>query len=177
MMLPFSSFAKEIKPGTFELGAGSALSYSTTNEDYGKNGDNKSSSTELVLGSTYYTTKNFGVGIFLNYTSEKNDAAGDSSFWLIGPQLNYHIPIQDNLNAIIGGGIALATMEQEVPGDTINGRGYGAVVGAGLAFFPNDWVSINCTASYATVRVEFDDIDLDADIDTFGFKVGLALYF
>ena len=160
-----------IKTGSMEVSGNTSLSFSDTKLDPDKGSAIKSKTTVFNVDGLYYLMDNLGVGALIQYVNNDVQGPGDNSSTLIGPVVKFHIPIENNLNAFLRGSIDYISMDV----GTDSGTGWGGLVGAGLAYFPNDWASVNCGVDYTYGKVDFSPPKITAT--DLSVAVGFSVYF
>ncbi|HSL91357.1 MAG TPA: outer membrane beta-barrel protein, partial [Candidatus Limnocylindrales bacterium] len=96
----------------------------------------------------------------------------DSSTLLIGPQLIYNFPLNENVSLFVNGAVGYATTEIA----DADADGYGFRVGGGLKYFLTNSASINAAVFYQSLSLE-DDFDNDLDTSGVNVGIGLSVYF
>lgn len=169
LSLPAVALAAPIKKGVTEISGDTSMGFTSSSTDAGGSTVD-STAWNLDFAGHYYWRQNLGVGAFVNYSSLDVDGDTASSV-AIGPSGKYVLPIDKQLNLFFTAGFGYRSVE--FMDETASGWQVGA--GAGLSYFPQEWVSVNCLADYTLAKLK--DGGEKVDVSDLGLKVGLSLYF
>ena len=177
------SNAKNINSGTIELGGStgfSSLSNTMKNtDDYGTI-KITTQQTSMNLELSRYFKKNIAIGIIFNNSTSKikyevYDTTTDVEIneMSIGPIITYNTNINQNMNFKVKGGVV--TISGEENNQKYDGHKW--LFGGEINFYLHENISLNGSLLYASGELDYDGTNLDPDIDTFVFGVGLSIYF
>ncbi|MCC7465210.1 MAG: outer membrane beta-barrel protein [Saprospiraceae bacterium] len=159
----------------------------------GEESDTKLKSTTIGLSGSahYFIIDNLSAGINLNVLSQTQKEDGgqednESSLTLLmaGPELRYYIPATEKMKVFVNAGAAFGTAKSkfngEEDGDPTKLSRFGG--SAGLAFFPNQHVSIDLGLGYGafitkdTYNFGGDDIESKSTTSGVTFEVGFTVF-
>ncbi|TAJ14871.1 porin family protein [Marinilabiliaceae bacterium JC017] len=131
----------------------------------------------------YFFANNFAVAISFNYELNKE---GDYKYReaLVGPMLRYYI-LESNIKPYVQGGLMFGAnkIRYNAAGECKENV-FRWDLGAGVAFFLNDYVSIDLGLGYSSVSKEskYDDDEFEVfnesrDINAIAFTGGLTIVF
>src|SRR5512138_1876129 len=98
--LPALAAARDLGPGTFEVGAGSNLSFGKLTSELNDSKLFDVTTTTLSGDALYYPLANVGFGLGLSYDKTKTEyaaafggASSDSTTWTFGPEVKVNVPV------------------------------------------------------------------------------------
>ena len=173
MLLSAPAFAKDLGTGTIELNGGATLGYQSTDLEVNDGPTTDQSSWGINLSSQYYFMPNVAAGLLLNYVSQDVDDV-DTSELGIGPIVTYNISMNEQVSLPIFGAITYNSAESDLLDDP---TGWGWLIGAGVKYFMNDYVSLNGMFDYGQTYWETDTTNVEIDQSGFSVYGGLSVYF
>jgi opacity protein-like surface antigen len=175
LFVPATLWAMDINQGKIELAGQSKFNFSKTDVEVAGSPDIEETTTEFQLDGLYYLQTNLGLGLTFLYDQTETEVAGtsgDSSTFVVGPQVTYNIPLNEKVSLFVNGAVGYATVE--VDNDDADGWAY--QLGGGLKYFLTNSASINGAVSYQSLSLE-DDFDNEIDFSGVSVGVGLSIYF
>lgn len=183
-------------PGTFKLAGTSGYTFSRTESGVeGSSSTQESSRHGLDLKGYGFLTDNVGVGVWFGGSREKRTltvisagtgggAAGDGvqeveltqTSFLAGPAVLVQIPVAPKLHAYAEGAYLFSrsrTAQEGEPDTEADGHGFG--LGAGIAYLPAQWISLDLGVGFTRVNDTFSSAEVNSDILKLG--VGISVYF
>ncbi len=109
--LPALAAARDLKVGTFEVGAGTNLNIGSMTTDVNDTEFGKISTTAFNGNALYYVANDFGLGLDLTYDKTKTEygavLGGGSSTttqWTVGPIAKLNFPVSPSVSIGLLGG-------------------------------------------------------------------------
>lgn len=179
-----SNFSSPTAKGRMVVSGSTRLSYSSVkNEaDYGNfKSDNDMNEFNFKPSIGWFVADGFAIAFNIDYESSKQEDDGDEykeSTLMVGPSVRYYFG-SSNIKPFIQGEYMFGNYKQENNDydskTKINGWG----LGAGVAFFLNQHISLDLGLGYANINGEDDDDDYDVEFTSKGttFNGGLSVYF
>lgn len=170
------AFAKDLKQGTFQLSGATAAAFGSSTEKADGEKIAETDIFDIELSGYYHVATNVGIGLMFLYNDTDYKYPGyptqNVSQTLIGPAIQFSIPMNHTTNFVLGAGAGYAA--ENVDG-SYDASGYFYAAKAGLALFPIDNVSVDLGVSY--INQKGDDAGLDLERGTVSGSVGLSVYF
>lgn len=165
-------WAGTIEPGVIELSGAASVSgsWKTTDFDEGDAADVDSTAVTVDVAGNYFFLPDLGAGVFLSWEDVGGDGP-DSSVVAIGPQVEWHYPLDDALNLFVAGAVGFASLES----DSTDADGWLWKVGGGLKYFLGRAVSADVSLAYGQEYWEGSG-SVDFDIGGFDAGVGFSVY-
>ncbi len=186
-----SSVFAQTKKGNIFLSGGTGLQFTSTSiknyYDGESDGSSTGSSLSIVPSFAYFIIDNLAIGLTSNFVSasSKNYSGSknvSNSITLL-PTALYFFPNEGKMKpfAQVAFGISSAT-EKYIPktgsDQKSSSSGLAANIGAGIAYFVKENISLNFGLSYTMVTTkDGDDSKSKTKQGNFGSNIGLAIYF
>jgi len=203
MLLNVTLSAKDIKVGTNQVSY--HLDFVTNNEDlvnvtYNNYDSSSHTNTSIDVGSImfnlpsleylYYSETNIGFGFIFDYDNvetertyndypyEPQTVKSDSSIIKIGPSVNFHKPINSDLNMQFGAKLWTILLRSDDSENSDIFDNIGLNLSAGLVYFFTDNIAISGDLSFK--RMSLEDVQSDNDeltISGISQSFSLSVYF
>ena len=175
-VLPALAAARELPPGTFEVGAGTNLSFGSAKTEVNGTELMDTSSTAFSGDGLFYLARNVGLGLGLSYDHTKVEtptgSTSESTQWMFGPELKVNVPLAPATSLLLVGALGRTKLDE----DGAEADGWAWEVGAGLRLFPAEFVSLDVLLDYSHAGVT-DDAGNDYTAAGWNVGVGFSLYF
>lgn len=190
-MNPRLSFG-QTKQGNFVVSGATGIQFINSNSksiyDGKTNYSYKTNSFSISPSFAYFVTDNLAIGLSGSFNSysekeEGNNYDYSSTSSLIMPMLLYYIPMEDNVRPFlqVGAGISSSSDKYNESGgysDKSSSSGTAFNIGAGLAYFVSENISLNFGVSYTKSKTtDGDNKKSETQDGNFGGNVGLSIYF
>ncbi len=174
LLLPSIVFAKDHSPGTFTISGGAGAAYSSITSSASGFQDLKTTSTQAQASARWLVNPTLAIGGTFQLQRSRQESGGQSessSTMFIGPALRAHLPIAPTADVIFDAGLALAKAERA--GTSADGVVWH--VGAGVAWFPIDAVSLDAGLTFQSVR--YDVSGVTTTNEGLNLGAGFTVYF
>lgn len=176
------NLSAQTEQGRFIINGDTELGFSLgSSEVEGSLSDNDNSSFDWRMFGGYFVIDNLALGLTFRLETSKTEQgateAKESTF-AVGPIARYYFDLPQEEFKLFGQmGLALGRTTQESGTREIDGSLRFFNVGGGLAYFINEYFSINAIASFDFGKQEFDVglTETDVDIFNFGLSFGAAI--
>lgn len=175
LLLSAPAFAKDIGAGTVEVAGTANLGYQSTDIEVKDGPTTDQSSWGINLNSQYYFMPNVAAGLLLMYDSVDVDDVSVSDL-AIGPIATYNFSMNEMVSLPVFGAITYNSISADEGSGREDLSGWGWVIGAGVKYFMNDYVSLNGTVDYGQVYYETDKTKRDIDQKGFEVFAGISVY-
>ena len=177
-----SNYSSPTAKGKIIVSGSSSLGYSSmTNETRGNSGYGGSLNSKEDINQFdfkpsigWFIADGLAIAIIMDYTYTKQKNSIDeysSSILMLGPSLAYYFG-SSNIKPFIQGEYLFGTSKFDSK-YKINGWG----LGAGIAFFMNQHISLDLGLGYASVSGENDDDNYKSTVKGVAFMGGISVYF
>jgi len=179
MMVALAANAQTEKGKTF-ISAASELNFSnstiTVEYDNEEMGDKDASNFSLSPTIGYFVADGFAIGVSLNIENSKEDDYTSNSV-SIGPIAKYYIG-QSDVKPYIQGGFYFGSQTEDIDSEEAKFDVMSWDIGGGVAFFLNDFASIDAGLGYGNGTITSKDDDkLKIKASGVALNVGFSLYF
>lgn len=114
----------------------------------------------------YFIANNFAIALSFSYERKKEEDNMDRTF-LVGPMVRYYF-MQSNIKPYVQGDLMFGSYKNEVEESMdFKGSVFGWDLGGGVAFFMNDYVSIDLGLGYTSASIK-PDVEDDMYSSVFG---------
>lgn len=179
-VLPALAGARDLGPGTFELGGGTDLGFGSATTEVNGVEVVDISTRSVNADALYYVVNNLGIGLGISYDwTEFDDGVSpkqSSSTSIIGPELKLNLPIAPKASVLLGGAIGRMVLSQDDGFGQADADGFAFLLGGGVRFFPADFVSLDALLNYTKAGVS-DDAGNDIDVSGWELGLGVSVYF
>lgn len=176
-----AAHARNLSSGTFEVGVDSELTNASLSSDPDVDDRANRGSLGFSVISSLYIAPNVGLGLTWEYKALKRttDDAGDEKETsnLVGIAMSYNVSSSARTSLRLFGAVALGGIEENTALNGASRSDAWAWTGAGqLSYFLRDWMSLDATLGYQSIRLRDDQIDTEFDNDTLFVTGGLSVY-
>ncbi|MFV0590686.1 MAG: outer membrane beta-barrel protein [Draconibacterium sp.] len=174
-----SSFAQTEK-GQFFVSGASDLSFISSKTKLLYDGKKQGSADQnnfcFNTSVAYFVIDNLALGLALDFEHTKQAKDKNNSF-LVGPMARYYFG-STNIKPYVEACMGFGSGKELGEDSEAKFKQFGWDAGAGVAFFVNDFVSIDFGVSYGDVKQTLKD-DSKAELKTngFGAMVGVSIFF
>lgn len=156
----------QTEKGKWTIYGGSNLAFASQKISYEGEQLTKVESSSFNFGGGYFISDNLAITASLNYNKQEQDDAETSTATLLGGA-KYYLNLGTNTKLYAEAGIG--RMGLEIDNENESGFAYG--LGAGLAIFLTDYISLDLGLSHIKADIE------DIEIKNTGFAIGLSIFF
>ena len=174
LLLPSLALARDVAPGTVSVSGGAGASYSSTTSSASGFQDLETTTTDAQASARWFLTPTFAVGGTFQLQRTKQTSGGQSessSTLFVGPALRVHVPFDPSAAVVFDAGVAIA----RASASNASADGWAWHLGAGVAWFPTDAVSLDAGLTFQSVRYDVDG--LSTKNEGLGLGAGFTVYF
>ncbi len=174
--LPALAGARDLPPGTFEVGGSTNLSFGSAKVEVNDNKVLDTSARSFTGDALGYVTRNVGLGLGLSYGYSKVELASGSSSestqWLVAPEVKVSVPLAPTASLLLVGAVGRAKVDV----DGTETTGWEWLARGGFRFFPAQWVAFDALLDYSHSGVS-DDAGNDYSVSGWTVSAGLSVFF
>lgn len=150
--------------------------------EYGDSSDNdiENRSYSIMPSIGYFVKDNLALGIATNFsynTVENGEYAYTTNSTMLMPNLVYYFPTKGQFRPLLQGGAGFMAITTKQDSGKFTMRGFAANIGAGLAFFMTDYVSLNFGLTYTMANLkEKDNFSVEQKQHNLAANIGLSIF-
>ena len=169
------SFAGEIDKETWSLGG--SLNINNSTSDFDEDNVDSTKSLNVTMSGGYFVVNNFEIELGIDYRKEEVGDLETINYSLI-PMINYHLPITESSNLILGIGIRQEKYEYKYKSFSDDGDSFGYGIKVGFELFLITNAALTLEAIYWEIEYNYDDADIDLSENRLIVpQIGIKLYF
>ncbi|PWD99132.1 outer membrane protein [Marinilabilia rubra] len=183
-----SNFLSAISKGKFSISGSTSLSFTSMTNEVSINSEFFDDKIESDINQfsfqpsvSYFVADGFAIGLSIEYETlkqEGDDSEQKESSLLAGPIITYYFGTS-NIKPFIHGEYMFGNETYEYDGDESSYKKEGWALGGGVAFFLNQYISLDLGIGYANMSGDMKESDYDIESTRKGLTIngGISVYF